>query len=158
MKNKKERQIAQIKNGTAIDHIAAGKSLDVLRILGIDGNSDITMRLARGVPSKRYGRKDIVMIDGRELIPEETNKIALIAPNATINIIRDSKVVAKSKVELPDTIEGIIKCQNPSCISNDRKEPIISKFITENGETLRFRCYFCEKIIQGNNVAAAIII
>jgi aspartate carbamoyltransferase regulatory subunit len=93
-------------------------------------------------------RKDIVKVEDRELKPEEVDKIALIAPQATINIIRDSEVVAKHKVFLPESIEGIIRCANPNCISNAEREPVISRFIRVSENPLRFRCFYCERIIE----------
>ena len=156
---KRQREIAPIKNGTSIDHIPVGQALNVLRILKINQRiKDITVRVAMNVRSKKLIRKDIVMIEGKELNTRETDRIALIAPDATMNIIRDSKVIAKHKVKLPRTIEGIIKCQNPDCISNDVKEPIISKFTTNERKPLIFRCFYCGKIIPNNNIASAIII
>ena len=153
----KQREIAQIKNGTSIDHISVVQALNVLRILKINQKiKDITVRVAMNVRSKKLGRKDIVMIEEKELNPRETNRIALIAPDATMNIIRDSEVAAKHKVKLPRVIEGIIKCQNPGCISNDDREPIISKFVTNQKKPLIFRCFYCEKIVP--NIASAIII
>jgi aspartate carbamoyltransferase regulatory subunit len=94
------------------------------------------------------GRKDIVKVENRELKPEEVDKIALIAPQATINIIRDLEVVEKHKVYLPKSIEGIIRCANPNCISNVVREPVISKFVTVSEDPLRFRCFYCERMIE----------
>ncbi len=94
------------------------------------------------------GRKDIVKVEDLELKSGEVDKIALIAPNATINIIRDSEVIAKHKVYLPGTIEGIIKCANPNCISNAKREPVISKFVTVSENPPRFRCFYCEMVIE----------
>jgi len=145
---KKELKIVPIKNGTVIDHIAAGQALNVLKILGIHATTDAVLSVVMNVRSKQMGRKDIVKVEDRELRPEEVDKIALIAPRATINIIRDSEVVAKHKVFLPTTIEGIIRCANPNCISNAEREPVISRFSTAGENPLRFRCYYCERMIE----------
>ena len=145
---KKELKIVPIKNGTVIDHIAAGQALNVLKILGIHATTDAVLSVVMNVQSKQMGRKDIVKVEDRELRPEEVDKIALIAPRATINIIRDSEVVAKHKVFLPTTIEGIIRCANPNCISNAEREPVISRFSTAGENPLRFRCYYCERMIE----------
>jgi aspartate carbamoyltransferase regulatory subunit len=145
---KKELKIVPIENGTVIDHIAAGQALNVLKILGIRATTDAVLSVVMNVRSKQMGRKDIVKVEDRELKPEEVDKIALIAPRATINIIRDSEVVAKHQVFLPTTIEGIIRCANPNCISNAEREPVISRFSTAGENPLRFRCYYCERMIE----------
>jgi aspartate carbamoyltransferase regulatory subunit len=145
---KKELKIVPIKNGTVIDHIAAGQALNVLKILGIRATTDAVLSVVMNVRSKQMGRKDIVKVEDRELRPGEVDKIALIAPRATINIIRDSEVVAKHQVFLPPTIEGIIRCANPNCISNAEREPVISRFSTAGENPLRFRCYYCERMIE----------
>lgn len=145
---KKELKVVPIKNGTVIDHIAAGQALNVLKILGIHARTAAALSVVMNVRSKQMGRKDIVKVEDRELKPEEVDKIALIAPHATINIIRDSEVIAKHKVYLPESIEGIIRCANPNCISNVEREPVISKFITVSENPLRFRCFYCERMIE----------
>lgn len=145
---KKELKIVPIKNGTVIDHITAGQALNVLKILAIQPRSDAVVSVVMNVQSKKMGRKDIVKVEDRELKPEEVDKIALIAPNATINIIRDSEVVAKHKVYLPKVIEGIIRCANPNCISNAEREPVISRFITVSESPPLFRCFYCERMIE----------
>jgi len=145
----KELRVEPIHNGTVIDHIRAGQALNVLKILGITGASKAVISVAMNVPSKIIASKDIVKIEDRELAPEEVDKIALIAPNATINIIRDYEVIEKHNVHLPDEIEGIIKCANPNCISNT-KEPISSKFVLHEVDPLQFRCFYCDRILIGD--------
>ncbi|MBN1455236.1 MAG: aspartate carbamoyltransferase regulatory subunit [Methanomicrobia archaeon] len=145
---KKELKVVPISNGTVIDHITAGQALNVLKILGIHAGTDAALSVAMNVRSKQMGRKDIVKVEDRELKPEEVDKIALIAPNATINIIRESEVVEKHKVFLPQSIEGIIRCANPNCISNVEREPVVSRFITISEQPLRFRCVYCERMIE----------
>jgi len=145
---KKELKIVPIKNGTVIDHITAGQALNVLKILEINGRTDAVVSVVINVRSKKMGRKDIVKVEDRELKPDEVDKIALIAPNATINIIQDSEVAGKHKVYLPESIEGIIRCANPNCISNAEKEPVMSKFVTVSENPPQFRCFYCERIIE----------
>ncbi len=145
---KKELRVLPIKNGTVIDHIPGGQALNVLKILGINTRTDAVVSVIMNVRSKKMGRKDIVKVEDRELKPEEVDKIALIAPNATINIIRDSEVTEKHSVYLPKSIEGIIRCANPNCISNVEKEPVMSKFITVSENPPLFRCFYCERIIE----------
>ena len=139
--------VKKIKNGSVIDHISNGHALDVLRILGIDGREGHTVSVAMNVLSKKQTKKDIVKVENRELVPGEVDKIALIAPGATINIIRDYEVVKKTRVKLPETIKGIIRCANPSCISN-AGEPVEPRFNVKRADPLRMRCYYCARIME----------
>jgi aspartate carbamoyltransferase regulatory subunit len=138
----KELRVSKIKNGTVIDHINGGYALDVVKILGITGREKHVMTIAVNVPSKRVGVKDIVKIEGRALSSREVNRIALVAPHATINIIRDYAVERKLEVKLPPLIEGIIKCVNPGCISNSN-EPAEAKFYVQSEEPLLLKCHYC---------------
>jgi aspartate carbamoyltransferase regulatory subunit len=97
------------------------------------------------VPSSVYGKKDIVKVENRELKPSELNQIALIAPTATINVIRDFKVVKKEPVKLPDTIVGTLKCPNPACVTNKDREPVLSIFIVRQKKPLVLSCKYCER-------------
>ncbi len=151
MSKKEELYVRKIKNGTVIDHIAAGLSLEVLKILKINRRGEDVVSVAMNVPSKKYGKKDVVKIENRELKPEEVDRIALIAPKATINIIRDYEVFEKKKVKLPDTIKGILKCNNPSCISNMR-EPIEPTFNVEHMEPVRLRCHYCNRFMEREDI------
>jgi aspartate carbamoyltransferase regulatory subunit len=136
-------KIQPIKNGTVIDHITAGNSLKVLHIMGIPRSSSSIVSVAINVKSK-LGKKDIVKVEDRELDPQEVDRIALIAPKATINIIRNYEVAEKYRVNLPDEIHGILKCSNPTCISNSN-EPVKSRFLVINRDPLRIKCYYCER-------------
>ena len=146
-----ELYVSKIKDGTVIDHITGGHALDVVKILGITGREKGTVTIAMNVPSKRFKAKDIVKIEGRELNPQELHKIALIAPHATINIIRGYKVAKKQEVQLPKAIEDIIKCANPACISNSN-EPVRSKFYVECDEPLMLKCHYCGYIIEKKDI------
>lgn len=139
-----ELKVRPIKNGTVIDHIAAGQSLNVLKILGISGTTDATLSVVMNVGSEKLGKKDIVKVEDRELKEEEVNRIALIAPAATINIIRDYLVIEKHIVDLPDEIVGVVRCQNPSCISNT-SEPIKSRMLVKTKNPVLLRCVYCEQ-------------
>jgi aspartate carbamoyltransferase regulatory subunit len=141
-----ELKVKPIKNGTVIDHIAGGQAFNVLKILGIYGTTDATVSVIMNVESAKQGKKDIVKVEDRELKEEEVNRIALIAPDATINIIRDYKVVEKHIVDLPDQVIGVIRCQNPSCISNT-SEPIMSKMLITVKNPVVLRCVYCEQPI-----------
>lgn len=147
----KELRVSKIKDGTVIDHINGGYALDVVKILGITGQEKRVMTIAINVPSKRFGVKDIVKIEGRALSPREVNRIALVAPHASINIIRNYSVVEKLEVKLPKVIEGIVKCANPTCISNS-DEPVVTKFYVKNEEPLMLKCHYCGHILEKADV------
>jgi aspartate carbamoyltransferase regulatory subunit len=146
-----ELRVSKIKDGTVIDHITGGHALDVVKILGITGKEQGPMTIAINVPSKQLRRKDILKIEGRELKPQEVHKIALIAPHASINIIRDYKVVKKQEVKLPGVIDNIIKCANPACISNSN-EPVKAKFYVDCEEPLLLKCHYCGYIVEKKDV------
>jgi aspartate carbamoyltransferase regulatory subunit len=150
---KKELKVPLIKDGTVIDHITAGNAVKVLHILGIPKSSSSIVSVAMNVRSK-YGKKDIVKVENRELDPHEVNKIALIAPKATINFIRDYEVAKKYKVKLPNEIIGIVSCSNPTCVSN-AKEPVKSRFKIINKDPPRIKCYYCER--EPDDIADRII-
>ena len=141
-----ELRVKPIKSGTVIDHIAGGQALNVLKILGISGTTDATVSVVMNVESSKLGKKDIVKVEDRELKEEEVNRIALIAPDATINIIRDFLVIEKHLVDPPDLIIGVVRCQNPSCISNT-EEPIKSRMLVKTKNPVVLRCVYCEQPI-----------
>jgi len=148
---RKTLRVSKIKDGTVIDHITSGHALDVVKILGITGRAGGVVTVAMRVPSKRLGVKDIVKVEGRELNSDEVNKIALLAPHATINIVRDYKVVEKQRAKLPNVIRGIVKCANPTCISNSG-EPIQSTFYVEREEPLLIKCHYCGYIMEKTDI------
>jgi len=151
MQSPQELYVKKIKDGTVIDHITPGFALDVLKILGINGKSGEVVSTAINVESKHLHHKDIVKIQDRELKPDEVDKIALIAPNATINIIRNFEVASKKHVQLPGTIRGTITCDNPSCVSNSR-EPVEPNFRVEGREPIRLRCHYCGHIMEREDI------
>lgn len=139
--------VRRIKDGTVIDHIDTGMALIVLKALNITGKEGSVITVAMNVPSSKLERKDIIKVENKFLESNETNKLALLAPKATINIIRDYKVVEKRKVELPDTFVGIFKCSNPKCVTNSKEEivPIID-VIDKSKQTLK--CRYCSRILN----------
>lgn len=141
-----ELKVKPIRNGTVIDHIAGGQALNVLKILGISGTTDDMVSVVMNVSGKKICKKDIVKVENRELKQDEVDKISLIAPIATINIIRDFEVVDKYNVDLPDEIVGVVRCLNPNCISNTQ-EPIKSRMGIEVKNPVLLRCAYCEKPI-----------
>ncbi len=144
---KEELRVKKIKDGTVIDHIKAGKGKKVLDILGVENGFPNVTALLMNVPSKTAGKKDIVKIENKTLRKKEVDKIALVAPHATWNVIKDFKVTSKSKIELPDLLEGIMKCPNPKCVTN-MNEPVKSKFRVEDKEPVKLRCVYCERLFS----------
>jgi len=149
--SRKTLRVSKIKEGTVIDHITSGHALDVIKILGITGRAEGAVTVAMNVPSKRLRMKDMVKVEGRELNPKEVDKIALLAPHASINIIRNYKVAEKKRVKLPKTIRGIVKCANPSCISNSA-EPIQSTFHVKSDDILRIKCHYCGHVMEKDEI------
>jgi aspartate carbamoyltransferase regulatory subunit len=146
-----ELRVKKIREGTVIDHIAAGNALAVLKILGLTGLGDNVVSIVMNVPSQKLAYKDIVKIEGRELNPSEVDKISLIAPKASINIIRNYAVVDKQNTKMPSVIRGIIECANLSCISNS-KEPMSPLFIIEKEEPLKLRCHYCNRVMNKTDI------
>ena len=124
-----ELQISAIKNGTVIDHLPTDTALKVVEILDLK-NFRETVTVAFNLTSNSLGKKGIVKVACRTLTKEELEKISLIAPGATINIIEDFKVKEKKEVPEPKEINGIVKCNNSRCITNSEK--VETKFLNEN--------------------------
>jgi aspartate carbamoyltransferase regulatory subunit len=139
--------VRRIKDGTVIDHIESGKALLVLRALSITGKEGNVITVALNVPSSKHSKKDIIKVENRFLETSETNKLALIAPRATINIIRDYKLVEKRKIQLPESIVGIFKCPNLKCITNSG-EGIRSIIDVINKEKVVLECRYCSRTLS----------
>lgn len=142
--------IRRIKDGTVIDHVRAGEALRVLKILGITGKEGEIVSVAMNVPSSKLGKKDVVKVANRFLKTEETDKLALVAPLATANIIKNYKVSAKHRVELPEVFKGVLKCPNPTCVSNLANEPIVATIDVLDKDTPLLKCRFCQRLINPN--------
>jgi len=144
-----ELRVSKIRNGTVIDHVTAGQALTVLAILGIDGSAGENVSVGMNVPSSRLGTKDVVKVEDRELSPSEVDVLSLIAPEATINIVRDYAVVDKNRVERPASVEGVLSCPNANCITN-ADEPVVSKFeVVDEGA----RCGYCGTLVREDEIA-----
>ncbi|WP_135830463.1 aspartate carbamoyltransferase regulatory subunit [Halorussus halobius] len=139
-----ELRVSKIRDGTVLDHIRAGQALNVLAILGIDGTGGETVSVGMNVPSDRMGRKDIVKVEGRELNQDEVDVLSLIAPEATINIVREYDVVEKQYLDRPERVVGVLSCPNHDCITN-ADEPVDTEFeVLDDG----VRCAYCETILR----------
>ncbi len=149
--------IRRIKEGTVIDHIKAGEALHVLEILGITGLEGEIVSVAMNVPSSKIEKKDVLKVANRFLKSEETDKLALVAPQATVNIIQNYKVSEKRKVELPDVFRGLLKCPNPTCISNMKNEPITPTIDVIDKEAPLLKCRFCQRLISPSETFLRVI-
>jgi aspartate carbamoyltransferase regulatory subunit len=141
--------VSAIRNGTVIDHIRNDSTFKVAEILNLMHEGRMVL-IGVNLPSGRLGRKGLVKIEDREVTPEEANKIALIAPEATLNIIKDYRVIEKRKVELPQAVEGFVRCINPSCVSNQQE--IESSFDVIGTSPPTLRCVFCERVMSGRDI------
>lgn len=143
--------VRRIKDGTVIDHIEGGKGLKVLEALGIDGKDGNVITVALNVPSGKFNKKDIIKVENRYMQDYDTNKLAVISPTATINIIKDYKLVEKRRVSLPNRIEKIFRCSNPECITNSQEHiESIMEVIDKTGHVLR--CKYCTRILDVNQL------
>ncbi|MDP2667889.1 MAG: aspartate carbamoyltransferase regulatory subunit [Nitrosopumilaceae archaeon] len=143
--------VRRIKEGTVIDHIDGGKGLKVLDALEIDGKDGSLITIALNVPSGKYKKKDIIKVENRFLKDDDTNKLAVIAPSATVNIIKDYKLVEKRRVSLPNEIERIFRCSNPDCVTNSSEHiESVMDVIDKEGRVLR--CRYCSRILDVNQL------
>ena len=146
---KKELSVSAIKEGTVIDHIPSKNTFKVAEILNLESHENI-ISIAANLSSKKMGKKGIVKVAGKSLTQEEADKIALIAPNATMNIIKDYEVKKKLKVAVPDKLENIIKCPNPNCITNNEKTG--TKFYVVKKEPIKVKCHYCERVMEKDDI------
>ncbi len=145
----KELKVSAIEHGTVIDHIPASAVFQVIRILKLETFENMVL-FATNLESKKYGTKGIIKVSNKFFKAEELNKIALVAPHASIIEIRDFQVASKTVVETPDYIKGIVKCFNPNCITNI--EEVVAKFSVVEKEEIRLKCHYCEKITTKNTL------
>ncbi|MCF8219153.1 MAG: aspartate carbamoyltransferase regulatory subunit [Bacteroidales bacterium] len=149
---RKELKVSAIKNGTVIDHLPSDSVFQVIRILNLN-NSENPLYSGINLESKKFGNKGIIKVENRYFKPEEVNKIALLAPKATMIEIKDFDVVRKTSLEIPDVITKVVKCINPKCITNNQNVP--TKFEVMNKdkeEELKLHCHFCEKTTARENI------
>ena len=149
MKEPKQLSVSAIQNGTVIDHVPAKNLFKVIQILGLD-RIENQITFGTNLESKKLGKKAIIKISGVYFEDEDINRIALVAPDAKLNIIRDYEVVEKKVVEVPDLIVGIAKCMNPKCITN--YEHVTTKFRVVSKKNVALKCHYCEKITNQENL------
>ena len=146
----KHLKVSAIKNGTVLDHIPADQLFKVIDILGLSSiNNQVTF--GTNLDSKLLGKKAIIKIADKFFEDDEINKIALIAPQAKINIIQNFEVVEKRELKVPSIIKGIVKCMNPVCVTNH--QPIETLFTTVyKNQEMQLLCHYCEKATDKNNL------
>lgn len=139
---KRELKISAIEEGTVIDHIPTDATFKVVEILDLENHKGV-VSIATNLQSKSIGKKGIVKVGGKSLTQEDVNKIAIVAPDATVNIIKNYGVREKIKVKAPDVIDNVVKCSNPVCITNNEK--VATKFYAVKKDPLKIKCHYCER-------------
>lgn len=147
--SKTERLVAAIKNGTVIDHIPAEKTYLVANVLGLQ-NLSTPVTIGYNYPSKKIGSKGIIKVSDKFFSDEEISRLSVVAPKVVLNIIRDYEVVEKKTVETPDELKGIVKCNNPKCITNNEPMQTVFNIVDKGHGTLK--CRYCDKEQNINNV------
>jgi aspartate carbamoyltransferase regulatory subunit len=145
----KQLSVSAIKEGTVIDHVPARVLFKVVSILNLD-KVDTMITIGNNLESKKLGHKGIIKLSRVFFRDDEINKIALVAPRAKLNIIRDYEVVEKKVVTIPDEIVGIVKCVNPKCITNN--EQVTTRFEVVSKPDVQLKCHYCEKITDQDNI------
>ena len=134
--------MAAIKNGTVIDHIPAEKTYQVVNLLQLE-TLDTPVTIGYNYPSNKIGRKGIIKVSDKFFTDEEISRLSVVAQNVVLNIIHDYEVVEKKTVKTPDELRGIVKCNNPKCITNN--EPMNTVFHVVNKEKGILKCHYCDK-------------
>ena len=145
---RKELKVSAIENGTVIDHIPADAVFQVINILNLNNVRNMLM-VGTNLDSKKLDKKGIIKVSNKYFEKDEINKIALIAPTASLIVIKDFTVVYKENVEIPDTVDKIVKCINPNCITNHENVP--TQFSVVDKDDLRLQCHYCEKTTKKEN-------
>ena len=140
--SKRELKISAIEEGTVIDHIPYDATFKVVEILDLENHQGV-VSIATNLQSKSLGKKGIVKVGGKNITQHEFNKIAIVAPDATVNLIKNYTVREKIKVKTPDVIDNVVKCSNPVCITNN--EQVSTKFYAVSKDPLKIKCHYCER-------------
>ena len=132
--------IGQIKEGLVLDHITAGKAMDIYNVLKL-GELDCTVAMIKNAYSEKLGKKDIIKIS--TLLDIDLDVLGYLDPGITVNIIRDGKVAERRQLELPERVVGVIKCKNPRCITSVEQEIVHEFKLTDRNKKV-YRCIYCE--------------
>ena len=149
MNNKTERLVAAIKNGTVIDHIPAEKTYEVVNLLQLQ-TLENPVTIGYNYPSNKIGRKGIIKVSDKFFTDEEISRLSVVASNVVLNIIKDYEVVEKKTVVTPNELRGIVKCNNPKCITNN--EPMQTVFNVVDKVHGILKCHYCDKEQYIDNV------
>lgn len=145
---KKELAVAALRNGTVIDHIPSSALFKAVRILGIE-NLGTSVTIGYNLHSNKLGSKGIIKVADVEFDEATLNRIAIIAPTAVVNTIRNFEVAEKRQVSLPETLVDIVKCANPKCITNN--EPMRTRFHVVDTDPVVIRCHYCNHAVNGKD-------
>mgnify|MGYP006138815169 FL=1 len=137
------RRVTAIRNGTVVDHIPSGQALRVLEMLGIGGKSSVPVSLVMNVPSKKMGAKDIIKVEDRELTQTELDRLALVAPDAHVAIIRAYSVAEKLTINLGTEVLNVVRCTFSNCITTNLREPLPHRLKVIGRDPLHIRCHYC---------------
>ena len=149
MNEKKELQVAALENGTVIDHIPSDKLFTVVSLLDMQ-HMENNITIGNNLESKKLGKKGIIKIADRFFTPEEISRLSVVAPNIRLNIIRNYQVAEKKEVIMPDELKGIVRCNNPKCITNN--EPMQTWFHVVDKQKGLLKCHYCEKEQEVDNI------
>ena len=139
---RQELMVAAIKNGTVIDHIPAEKTYEVANLLELQ-KLENPVTIGYNYPSKKIGKKGIIKVSDKFFTDEEISRLSVVAPNVVLNVIKDYEVVEKKTVETPDELRGIVRCNNPKCITNN--EPMSTVFNVVDKKRGILKCHYCDK-------------
>jgi len=137
------RRVTAIRNGTVIDHIPSGHAMRVLEMLGVDKATSVPVSMVMNVPSKKMGTKDIIKVEDRELTQDELNRLALVAPEAHVAIIRSYSVAEKMTIQLGVEVTNVVRCTFSNCITTNPREPLAHRLKVMSREPLELRCHYC---------------
>lgn len=138
----KELLVSAIENGTVIDHIPTEKTFQVVNLLNLQ-NETHPVTIGFNLPSKKVGKKGIIKISNKFFTNEEVNRLSVVAPKIVLNIIKNYEVIEKKTVETPDELRGIVKCNNPKCITNNEPMPTVFNVVDKAHGILK--CRYCDK-------------
>ncbi|MDT8394413.1 MAG: aspartate carbamoyltransferase regulatory subunit [Bacteroidales bacterium] len=148
MEERKELKVNAIENGTVIDHIPPRSVFQVINMLNLN-ECENQILFGTNLDSKKYGKKGIIKVSNRYFESDDVNKIAIIAPKATLIEIKDFKVTTKKVVTIPETVSHFVKCVNPNCITNH--DNVVTKFSVIDKVDVKLQCHYCEKTTAKDN-------
>lgn len=144
-------EVRRVRDGVIVDHLPAGTALEVLRLLKLGEGARVVVLM--NVESSKLGRKDVVKVEGRRLSDDELVALSLLAPGATVNTVEDYRVVSKVKATPPEEVRGVLKCPNPTCITNQEREPVTAVFRRKSERPLSYYCTYCGTVLSGPELA-----